>query len=73
MDASNLTEIRKETEAARLANRALANALAISEKDLAEAIEVTALMVTFFCKLITSVSLKHMFVSYKYSIGIKRR
>ncbi|KAL7484348.1 hypothetical protein ACHAW6_009988 [Cyclotella cf. meneghiniana] len=39
LDASNLTEIRKETEAARLANRALANALAISEKDLAEAIE----------------------------------
>ena len=45
MDTSNLKELRKETEAARLANRALANALAVSEKDLAEAIEVNTLMV----------------------------
>ncbi len=35
-------QTEKETEAVRLANRALANALAVSEKDLAEAIEVSA-------------------------------
>eukprot|EP00804_Cyclotella_cryptica_P017606 CCRYP_006748-RA/>CCRYP_006748-RA protein AED:0.01 eAED:0.01 QI:1446/1/1/1/1/1/3/582/840 len=40
LDTPNVEELRKETEAARLANRALANALAISEKDLAEAIEL---------------------------------
>jgi hypothetical protein len=33
----------KEVEAARLANRALANTLAVSEKDLANAIEVSSL------------------------------
>jgi hypothetical protein len=38
--------LEKEVEAARLANRALANTLAVSEKDLANAIEVSACCVT---------------------------
>lgn len=34
-------KLEREVEAARLANRALANTLAVSEKDLADAIEVS--------------------------------
>jgi hypothetical protein len=36
----NAHKVQKEVDAARLANLALANALALSEQDLAEAVEV---------------------------------
>jgi hypothetical protein len=40
-DTQNDGKLEREVEAARLANRALANTLAVSEKDLADAIEVS--------------------------------
>ena len=47
-------KVQKEVDAARLANLALANALALSEQDLAEAVEVRMKSYMFLIRVILS-------------------